>query len=86
MAVDEANKILTQYNITQLNEKSNLDDIKKAYDLVNEAIVNNIALKHQQKELDEAMNTFRITSYNVCYTKLLRGCRLQVAGYRLQVT
>ncbi|HRY32114.1 MAG TPA: tape measure protein [Bacteroidales bacterium] len=65
-AVEQANKILGQYNVTLLTQESNLDAIKRAYDEVTKAMVKNIALQSKEAELkDKSAELYK--SYNSSY-------------------
>ncbi len=52
--IEEVNSKYGQYLPNLLTEKSSLDDIEKAYRNVNAAMVDNIALKYKEQEIDNA--------------------------------
>lgn len=53
-AIEQINDAYGKYLPYLLNEKSTLEEIYEAYKLVNSAILENAALKAQQKEIDES--------------------------------
>lgn len=55
-ALDQVNKVYGKYLPELLTEKSNTEDLAKAYALINEALVQNIALKAKQADIAKIIN------------------------------
>jgi TP901 family phage tail tape measure protein len=56
IALDQINKIYGKYLPDLLTEKSNTEDLAKAYDLINKALIQNITLKARQADIAKITN------------------------------
>lgn len=69
VAIEEINKAYGQYLPNMLTEESTAQDIEDAYKLINDQLINKIALQQREKEITEA-NTRFIESQRLAYTDL----------------